>query len=210
MPPRHPWAWIFRRWVQSQRLLSPSLTSTRRWSHPLFFCCLQIDLISVRSFAARVVSLAEYRQQLMEYLRTKMASCAPNLSALIGEQVGAAWEADRLLLLHCVADVRVCQLVGWGAAHLTCGQPHEPGQIPGVYRANSGCREGAFQVRRQAPAPLNIGARLALTQSTHSPTGQGAENQGQHAQIWAHLPLQLHRACWSQEQGQDIPVCWTS
>jgi RNA processing factor Prp31 len=48
-----------------------------------------IDLISVKAFAKRVVSLATYRQQLMEYLRTKMASCAPNLSALIGEQVGA-------------------------------------------------------------------------------------------------------------------------
>jgi hypothetical protein len=49
----------------------------------------QIDLISVKSFAVRVVSLAEYRQQLHEYLRTKMGACAPNLASLVGEQVGA-------------------------------------------------------------------------------------------------------------------------
>eukprot|EP00730_Choanoeca_flexa_P008896 TRINITY_DN12555_c2_g6_i3.p1 TRINITY_DN12555_c2_g6~~TRINITY_DN12555_c2_g6_i3.p1 ORF type:complete len:532 (+),score=208.98 TRINITY_DN12555_c2_g6_i3:23-1597(+) len=49
----------------------------------------EIDLISVRAFADRVVSLAEYRHQLMEYLRNKMGSCAPNLASLVGEQVGA-------------------------------------------------------------------------------------------------------------------------
>ena len=51
----------------------------------------EIDLLSVKAFALRVVSLAEYRQQLHEYLKTKMHSCAPNLAALIGEQVGAHW-----------------------------------------------------------------------------------------------------------------------
>ncbi|EGD74033.1 nucleolar protein 5A [Salpingoeca rosetta] len=48
-----------------------------------------IDLEHVESFANRVISLAEYRASLQEYLRSKMASCAPNLANLIGEQVGA-------------------------------------------------------------------------------------------------------------------------
>jgi RNA processing factor Prp31 len=47
------------------------------------------DLISMRAFAERVVSLADYRKSLYEYLKKKMESCAPNLAALIGEQVGA-------------------------------------------------------------------------------------------------------------------------
>merc|ERR1712025_873535 len=40
-------------------------------------------------FASRVVSLHEYRGKLYEYLSEKMEACAPNLAALIGEQIGA-------------------------------------------------------------------------------------------------------------------------
>ena len=48
-----------------------------------------IDLINIETFAKRVISLAEYRLQLHAYLLDKMHAIAPNLSALIGETVGA-------------------------------------------------------------------------------------------------------------------------
>jgi RNA processing factor Prp31 len=48
-----------------------------------------IDLINIETFARRVISLAEYRQKLHTYLNDKMHTVAPNLSALIGEMVGA-------------------------------------------------------------------------------------------------------------------------
>eukprot|EP00884_Botryococcus_braunii_P017528 jgi/Botrbrau1/4459/Bobra.0348s0044.2 len=48
-----------------------------------------IDLINIESFARRVINLAEYRAQLAVYLQERMHSVAPNLSALIGEVVGA-------------------------------------------------------------------------------------------------------------------------
>ncbi|GFR62320.1 nucleolar protein 56 [Elysia marginata] len=48
-----------------------------------------IDLISIQAFSRRVISLTEYRKSLAEYLTSKMSSVAPNLAALIGEQVGA-------------------------------------------------------------------------------------------------------------------------
>ncbi|KAG7476540.1 hypothetical protein MATL_G00084040 [Megalops atlanticus] len=48
-----------------------------------------IDLINIESFSSRVVSLVNYRQELQEYLRSKMGQVAPNLAALIGEVVGA-------------------------------------------------------------------------------------------------------------------------
>jgi nucleolar protein 56 len=48
-----------------------------------------IDLINIEQFATRVAKLTEYRKELFEYLSAKMNVCAPNLSALIGEQVGA-------------------------------------------------------------------------------------------------------------------------
>lgn len=48
-----------------------------------------IDLINIERFAGRVIALAEYRQKLHTYLLEKMHVVAPNLSALIGETVGA-------------------------------------------------------------------------------------------------------------------------
>ncbi|CAH3123831.1 unnamed protein product, partial [Porites lobata] len=48
-----------------------------------------IDLINIQTFASRVIGLAEYRKSLHSYLVSKMNQVAPNLSALIGEQVGA-------------------------------------------------------------------------------------------------------------------------
>jgi nucleolar protein 56 len=49
----------------------------------------EIDLANVEHFTTRLVSLSQYRQQLHEYLNSKMQSVAPNLGALIGEVVGA-------------------------------------------------------------------------------------------------------------------------
>ncbi|CAK5079563.1 unnamed protein product [Meloidogyne enterolobii] len=49
----------------------------------------QMDLINIDAFAKRVAALSEYRQRLHEYIKNRMDSCAPSLSALIGEQVGA-------------------------------------------------------------------------------------------------------------------------
>lgn len=49
----------------------------------------EIDITNIDLFAARVVSLMKYRTKLFNYLSSKMNACAPNLSALIGEQVGA-------------------------------------------------------------------------------------------------------------------------
>jgi nucleolar protein 56 len=48
-----------------------------------------IDMINIEHFADRVIELSKYRQKLHSYLLKKMHDVAPNLSALIGEQVGA-------------------------------------------------------------------------------------------------------------------------
>lgn len=49
----------------------------------------EIDLINVERFAAMVISLTTYKRELQEYLKNKMFCVAPNMSTLIGEQVGA-------------------------------------------------------------------------------------------------------------------------
>ena len=48
-----------------------------------------IDLINIDRFADRVIALADYRKELVQYLRAKMDTVAPNLAALIGDAVGA-------------------------------------------------------------------------------------------------------------------------
>jgi len=48
-----------------------------------------IDMINVEHFADRVSALHRYRAKLYSYLSDKMEACAPNLAALIGEQIGA-------------------------------------------------------------------------------------------------------------------------
>lgn len=48
-----------------------------------------VDMANIELFARRVISLAEYRQKLHTYLHEKMQVVAPNLSALIGEVIGA-------------------------------------------------------------------------------------------------------------------------
>lgn len=49
----------------------------------------EIDMMNVESFAKRVVDLSEYRMKLHTYLSNKMEKVAPNLSSLVGEQIGA-------------------------------------------------------------------------------------------------------------------------
>lgn len=48
-----------------------------------------LDLINIKELCEQVLSLAEYRAQLFDYLKTRMNTIAPNLTALVGELVGA-------------------------------------------------------------------------------------------------------------------------
>lgn len=48
-----------------------------------------VDMINIERFADRVISLNNYRKSLYVYLVNKMHAVAPNVSALIGEIVGA-------------------------------------------------------------------------------------------------------------------------
>ena len=49
----------------------------------------ELDLENIDRFAKRVSSLSEYRNRLHDYIKDRMNSCAPSLTALVGEQVGA-------------------------------------------------------------------------------------------------------------------------
>ncbi|KAF2721277.1 Nop domain-containing protein [Polychaeton citri CBS 116435] len=47
------------------------------------------DLDNIQALAEQVVGLGEYREQLDSYLKARMQAIAPNLTALVGELVGA-------------------------------------------------------------------------------------------------------------------------
>ncbi|KDR74476.1 hypothetical protein GALMADRAFT_250447 [Galerina marginata CBS 339.88] len=47
------------------------------------------DITHIHSLCDQVVSISQYRTQLAEYLRNRMSAIAPNLTALVGELVGA-------------------------------------------------------------------------------------------------------------------------
>ncbi len=49
----------------------------------------QEDLDNIQALAEQVVSFTEYRSQLSGYLSARMAAIAPNLTALVGDLVGA-------------------------------------------------------------------------------------------------------------------------
>ncbi|KAK9919644.1 hypothetical protein M0R45_028230 [Rubus argutus] len=48
-----------------------------------------LDLINIKELCEQVLFLSEYRAQLFDYLKTRMNTIAPNLTALVGELVGA-------------------------------------------------------------------------------------------------------------------------
>ncbi|KAI1461254.1 nucleolar protein Nop5 [Annulohypoxylon moriforme] len=50
---------------------------------------LEFDLENIKLLAEQVISFTEYRQQLSQYLTSRMKAIAPNLTELIGELVGA-------------------------------------------------------------------------------------------------------------------------
>lgn len=49
----------------------------------------EVDMEHVDTFATKLISLAQYRINLSDYLKSKMSHVAPNLGALIGETVAA-------------------------------------------------------------------------------------------------------------------------
>ena len=50
---------------------------------------LSDDEKHLRTLANQVVQIADYRQNLAEYLKNRMTAVAPNLTQLVGELVGA-------------------------------------------------------------------------------------------------------------------------
>jgi nucleolar protein 58 len=47
------------------------------------------DMMNIKCLCEQIISMTEYRLQLFEYLKKRMAAIAPNLTTMVGEMVGA-------------------------------------------------------------------------------------------------------------------------
>ncbi|KAI8459024.1 hypothetical protein BY996DRAFT_6430044 [Phakopsora pachyrhizi] len=71
------------------------------------------DLLHIQSLAFQVISLMQYRTELFEYLRNRMSAIAPNLTAILGELVGARLIAHSGSLLSLAkAPASTIQILG--------------------------------------------------------------------------------------------------
>merc|ERR1712025_312239 len=48
-----------------------------------------LDMLNIRHLCDQVMEIQEYRSQLYEYLKNRMLAIAPNLTAVVGELIGA-------------------------------------------------------------------------------------------------------------------------
>ena len=58
------------------------------------------DLTNITNLCDQVLEISDYRTQLYEYLKNRMMAVAPNLTALVGELVGARLIAHAGSLLN--------------------------------------------------------------------------------------------------------------
>ncbi|CAA3031910.1 probable nucleolar 5-2 [Olea europaea subsp. europaea] len=76
-----------------------------------------LDLENIKDLCNQVLSLAEYRSQLYDYLKSRMNTIAPNLTALVGELFGACIIAHGGSLLNVAKQLgSTVQILGAGKA----------------------------------------------------------------------------------------------
>ena len=137
----------------------------------------EYDMINVCHFARRVVSLCEFRNKLHHYLSDKMDAVAPNLKALIGDQVGAR------LIAHA------------GSLTNLAKAPASTVQILGAEKA---------LFRYALSRLLSLSSSSSCCSLALSP--QCPQDARQHAQVRSDLPLDLYRSRVRQEQGPHLAL----
>jgi len=82
-----------------------------------------------------VIELSEYRGQLYDYLKSRMAAIAPNLTVLVGELVGARLIAHAGSLINLAKQpASTVQILGAEKALFRCARLLKFRVFPGVSR----------------------------------------------------------------------------
>lgn len=146
--------------------------------------CSAIDMLNIVNFTQRMVKLAEYRKKLAIYLTDKMAIVAPNLSALIGDTVAA-----RLISKVCtLSTLWLCLSSSSWAAYISfssqlCSKTHFVDLH--LYKT-------AGRILDQPCQGASVNCPDPRCGKSPVPCPQ---DQGQHPQVWSHLPLHIHWSC---------------
>lgn len=111
-----------------------------------------------------MIELSEYRGQLFDYLKSRMAAVAPNLTVLVGELVGARLIAHAGSLINLAKQpASTVQILGAEKALFRCagrGIGLQDGLVAQAYLpAQAGCISLAVYVPAQG-AGVRVSARL--------------------------------------------------
>lgn len=139
------------------------------------------DLDNIKALAEQVVGFTEYRQQLSSYLSARMQAIAPNLTALVGELVGARLIAHSGSLMNLAkSPASTIQILGAEKALFRALKTkHDTPKYGLIYHASligqaSGKNKG--KIARMLATKATLGLRVdALSDWGQAGQGQGPE-----------------------------------
>ena len=134
------------------------------------------DLENIQALAEQVVGFTEYRQQLSSYLTARMQAIAPNLTALVGELVGARLIAHSGSLLNLAkSPASTIQILGAEKALFRALKTkHDTPKYGLIYHASL-IGQATGKNKGKIARMLATKATLGLRVDALSPWGQNAE-----------------------------------
>ena len=137
------------------------------------------DLDSIKSLAEQVVSFSEYRQQLASYLSNRMQAIAPNLTALVGELVGARLIAHAGSLMNLAkSPASTIQILGAEKALFRALKTKHDTPKYGLIFHASLVGQATGKNKGKIARMLAAKASLSLRVDTLSDWGTGGESKG--------------------------------
>ena len=137
------------------------------------------DLDTIKSLAEQVVSFSEYRQQLASYLSNRMQAIAPNLTALVGELVGARLIAHAGSLMNLAkSPASTIQILGAEKALFRALKTKHDTPKYGLIFHASLVGQATGKNKGKIARMLAAKASLSLRVDTLSDWGTGGEGKG--------------------------------
>jgi nucleolar protein 58 len=134
------------------------------------------DELNIKELAQQVVSLAEYRSELFAYLCNRMQAIAPNLTAMVGEIVGArliAHAGSLLNLAKCPAST--IQILGAEKALFRALKTKHPTPKYGLIYHASLVGQAAPRIKGKISRVLAAKTALAIRLDALTERGSGGE-----------------------------------
>ena len=167
------------------------------------------DVLNISALCDQVISLSEYRGQLFDYLRSRMAAIAPNLTVLVGELVGARLIAHVGSLVNLAkAPASTIQILGAEKALFRALKTkHETPKYGLIYHASligQASTKNKGKISRVLAAKCALGVRVDAIGDTNDEGALGLEAR---AKVREFVLIVLCLFVW-HNPGSDIS--WAS